>query len=55
MRDAIKHSEFPALLERSMSDEEYETQLAHAAHDLPSVLANLEELGPEIRTWNFPN
>lgn len=55
MRDAVKHSAFGELLDRPMTDEEYETQLANAEHDLPRVLANLEELGPEFRSWGFPN
>ena len=55
MRDAIKHSAFADLLDRTMTDEEYATQLANAETDLPRVLANLEELGPELRTWDFPN
>jgi hypothetical protein len=55
MRDAVKHSAFADLLDRPMTDEQYETQLANAEHDLPRVLKNLEELGPELRSWGFPN
>jgi hypothetical protein len=55
MRDAIKHSAFGHLLDRPMTEEQYETQLANAEQDLPGVLANLEELGPEFRSWGFPN
>jgi hypothetical protein len=55
MRDAVKHSAFADLLDRPMTDEQYETQLTNAEHDLPRVLKDLEELGPELRSWGFPN
>jgi len=56
MRELIRHSQFPALLDRPLAEEEFRTHLENAERDLPAILANLERLGPEDPgTWGFPN
>ena len=56
MRELVKHSQFHALLDRTLTDEEFAAQLENAERDLPSVLESFERLGPEAPgTWGFPN
>jgi hypothetical protein len=56
MRELIRHSDFPAMLDRALPAEEFARQLENAERDLPSILANLEKLGPaDPGTWGFPN
>jgi len=56
MRELVRHSDFPAMLDRPMSREEFARQLQNAERDLPAILANLEKLGPgDPGTWGFPN
>ncbi len=56
MREAVRKTGFPELLDRPMTDEEFATQLINAERDLPMILANLEKLPPESPgTWGFPN
>ncbi len=56
MRELIRHSPRADLLDRELTEEEFNEQLAAAERDLPAVLANLEELGSERPgTWGFPN
>lgn len=56
MRELIRLSPRWDLLDRELTDEEFTEQLTAAERDLPSVLANLEEMGSERPgTWGFPN
>ncbi len=56
MRELVKHSPFRDLLDRPLTEDDYQEQLNNAERDLPMVLANLERLGPEQPgTWGFPN
>ncbi len=55
MLDAVRNLPFPELLDRPISDADYARQLEIAERDLPKVLASLEALGPELRSWGFDN
>jgi hypothetical protein len=56
MRELVRHSDFPAMLDRPLPADEYARQLENAERDLPMILANLEKLGPaDPGTWGFPN
>lgn len=55
MREAVRKTRFPELLDRPMTDEEFATQLRNAERDLPQVLASLETLRESPGTWGFPN
>src|SRR5581483_6820849 len=55
MADAVRHLPFPELLDRPITDEEFDRQLEIARRDLPQALASFEALGPELRSWGFDN
>lgn len=55
MRQAIRKCEFAHLLDRPVTDDEFEAQLKNADRELPTVMATLEEVGREEGSWDFPN
>ncbi len=56
MREALRNCNFAAMMDRPMTDAEYEQQMQNAERELPSLMAKLEQVSSEKPgSWGFPN
>ncbi len=56
MREALRNCHFAAMMDRPMTDDEFEQQMKNAERELPSLMTKLENLGTEKPgSWGFPN
>lgn len=55
MRQAIRKCELAHMLDRPVTDAEFEAQIKNAERELPAILATYEDVGTEPGSWDFPN